>query len=82
MALLDIVVKNENLLCNLSVTFGNLCEELYYRKEKLPQVKTLKSRIIRCQLTGGKTLPVQPKVGHRIWLEFRNLLQFHGKLER
>lgn len=33
--------------------------------EKLPEVKTLKSRIM-CQLMSGKTLTTQPKVGHRI----------------
>ena len=37
--------------------------------EKLPQENTLKSRIIRRQLMGGKTLSVQSKAGHTIWLE-------------
>ena len=53
---------------NLSIIFGNLGEE-YYMTEKLPQENTLKSRIIRCQLMGGKTLSVQSKAGHTIWLE-------------
>lgn len=64
--LLDIVVKNENLLWSLSITFGNLSQE-HSVTEKLPEVKKLKSRIMR-QLLSGKTLTTQPKVGHRIWL--------------
>lgn len=34
-ALLNIIVKNENLLLNFSILFGNLCREYYITEKKI-----------------------------------------------